>query len=102
VNCRHCGTLLQLPILDLCSELPSCADLKAEQLLAPKTCFPLWLLVCTECCLVQTEDYVGREMLFTDDYTYFSSFFFSWLSHSKGYVRAMQDRFSLDENSLVV
>ena len=101
MKCRHCGAALSLPFLDLGSAPPSNAYLSEAALRAPETWFPLRLLVCKTCWLVQTEDHAGREALFTDDYAYFSSFSSSWLAHSQAYVQAMQKRFELGSRSLV-
>ena len=101
MKCRHCHAQLTLPFLDLGSAPPSNAYLSEAGLRAPETWFPLRLLVCVECWLVQTEDHAGREQLFTDDYAYFSSFSASWLTHSEAYVEAMRSRFGLTPTSLV-
>jgi SAM-dependent methyltransferase len=102
VRCRHCDAELSLRFLDLGGAPPSNAYLSREQLSAPETWFPLRLLVCTSCWLVQTADYAGREALFTDDYAYFSSVSTSWLAHAERYVGAMVDRFRLGPDSMVV
>lgn len=102
MKCRHCGSALHLPFLDLGSAPPSNAYLSEPALRAPELWFPLRLLVCQTCWLVQTEDHAGREALFTDDYAYFSSFSSSWLAHAKDYVLSMQGRFGLDAGSCVV
>jgi SAM-dependent methyltransferase len=102
VKCRHCGEPLHLPFLDLGSAPPSNAYLSEAALRAPETWFPLRVLVCTHCWLVQTEDHAGREALFTHDYAYFSSFSSSWLAHAKVYVQAMQQRLGLAADSCVV
>jgi len=101
MKCRHCQAALSLPMLDLGSAPPSNAYLTEATLRAPETWFPLRLLVCETCWLVQTEDHAGREALFTDDYAYFSSFSSSWLAHSQAYVAAMRTRFALTSRSLV-
>ena len=101
MKCRHCNAALTLPFLDLGSAPPSNAYLSEAALLAPETWYPLRLLVCQHCWLVQTEDHAGREALFTDDYAYFSSFSSSWLAHSQTYVNAMRERFALATGSLV-
>jgi SAM-dependent methyltransferase len=101
VRCRHCGSDLSLSLLDLGSAPPSNAYLSASALRAPETWYPLRLLVCERCWLVQTEDHAGREALFTDDYAYFSSFSSSWLAHARAYVQAMRSRFGLGAGSLV-
>ena len=101
MKCRHCGAALTRPFLDLGSAPPSNAYLTEAALRAPETWFPLRLLVCEACWLVQTEDHAGREALFTDDYAYFSSFSASWLAHSRTYVEAMRARFALTPASRV-
>lgn len=102
MKCRHCSSGLRLPFLDLGSAPPSNAYLNAADLRAPEVWFPLRLLVCKSCWLVQTEDYTGRESLFTKDYAYFSSFSSSWLTHAEHYVRVMVARFGLTAASRVV
>ena len=101
MKCRHCGAPLEKVCLDLGSAPPSNAYLSADALRAPEIWYPLRLLVCERCWLVQTEDHAGREALFADDYAYFSSFSTSWLAHAETYVRAMRDRFGLTPASLV-
>jgi len=63
---------------------------------------PLRVLVCSECWLVQTEDYAGAEEIFTDDYAYFSSYSTTWLKHAEKYVTKVVDCFQLSHDSLVV
>jgi len=101
VKCRHCQAELRLPFLDLGHAPPSNAYLTEAALRGPETWFPLRILVCESCWLVQTEDHAGREALFTDDYAYFSSFSSSWLAHSRRYVDAMIGRFGLGKDSMV-
>ncbi|CAN7149778.1 class I SAM-dependent methyltransferase [Pseudorhodoferax sp. LjRoot39] len=101
MKCRHCAAEVRLPFLDLGSAPPSNAYLDAAALNAPETWFPLRVLVCESCWLVQTEDHAGREALFTEDYAYFSSFSSSWLAHAQTYVQAMRERFGLGATSCV-
>ena len=101
MKCRHCQAELRLPFLDLGHAPPSNAYLSESALRGPETWFPLRILVCESCWLVQTEDHAGREALFTDDYAYFSSFSSSWLAHSRRYVDAMIGRFGLGKDSMV-
>lgn len=102
MKCRHCGVELRLPFLDLGVAPPSNAYLAAERLRAAEIWYPLRLLVCESCWLVQTEDFVGRESLFDADYAYFSSVSTSWLAHARCYVEAMTARFALNANCTVV
>ena len=101
MKCRHCAAELERVCLDLGSAPPSNAYLTAEALRAPEVWYPLRLLVCERCWLVQTEDHAGRDELFAADYAYFSSFSTSWLAHAQAYVGAMRERFGLTRASLV-
>lgn len=102
MKCRHCGSELSLPLVDLGSAPPSNAYLTAESLHAPEKWFPLRVLVCEQCWLVQTEDFAQADELFDSEYAYFSSFSSSWLAHSERYVTDMVARFGLTSGSHVV
>lgn len=102
MKCRFCDSALTLPFLDLGSAPPSNAYLTEQDLRGPETWFPLRLLACEACWLVQTEDHAGRDQLFTGDYAYFSSYSTSWLKHSSAYVEAMRERFDLGAAHRVV
>ena len=102
MKCRHCNTELTLPLIDLGSAPPSNAYLTDQTLHTPEKWFPLRVLVCEKCWLVQTEDFAQADELFDEEYAYFSGFSTSWLQHAELYVKDMIERFSLDENSHVV
>ncbi|MFG0267017.1 MAG: methyltransferase domain-containing protein, partial [Rhodopirellula sp. JB055] len=102
MKCRHCHHPLTLPFVDLGSAPPSNAYLTQESLRSPEKWFPLRVLVCDQCWLVQTEDFSNAEELFDSQYAYFSGFSTSWLTHSEKYVHEMIERFSLNPNSHVV
>lgn len=102
MHCRHCGAPVTLPLADLGTAPPSNAYLSAEALHAPERWYPLRVLVCESCWLVQTEDFAQAHELFDAEYAYFSSFSSSWLAHARAYVDAMVARFGLDQRSHVV
>ena len=102
MKCRHCQSALVLPLIDLGRAPPSNAYRTAQNLHEPETCFPLRVLVCERCWLVQTEDFARASDLFDAEYAYFSSFSTSWLAHCEHYVQGMIRRFSLDQTSHVV
>ena len=102
MKCRHCDTELTLSLVDLGSSALSNAYLTNETLKAPEKWFPLNVLVCESCWLVQTEDFADAEEFFDEEYAYFSSFSSSWLSHAKAYVASTASRFDLNETSMVV
>lgn len=102
MKCRHCVAELNHTVLDLGAAPPSNAYLRPEQMHAPETWYPLRLLLCDQCWLVQTEDYAGRETLFPEDYAYFSSISTSWLAHARAYVDMAAARFGLGSGHTVV
>jgi SAM-dependent methyltransferase len=63
--------------------------------------YPLHAYVCDSCFLVQLDQYVSAESIFTE-YAYFSSYADSWLAHARSYVHHMIDLLDLDRNSHVV
>ena len=102
MKCRHCDSELKLPLVDLGSAPPSNAYLTKQTLKAPEKWFPLSVLVCEHCWLVQTEDFAQAHELFDADYAYFSGFSSSWLAHSERYVADMVERFGLTAASHVI
>ena len=102
MKCRHCTQELKEKFLDLGVMPPSNAYLSKEDLEKPEPKYPLRLLVCTNCWLVQTEDFVGRDELFTSDYAYFSSTSKSWLEHAAKYCEKIIPQLGLGPKSLVV
>ena len=101
MKCRHCGTALALDLIDLGAAPPSNAYLDANALSKPERTYPLRVKVCTNCWLVQTEDYAGAAELFDADYAYFSSYSDTWLAHARAYVTEVVERFNLGPRSLV-
>lgn len=102
MKCRHCGSELELPLVDLGSAPPSNAYLTEQKLKAPEKWFPLRVLVCERCWLVQTEDFAQAHELFDAEYAYFSGFSSSWLAHAERYVVDMAARFNLNASHHVV
>ncbi|CTQ54751.1 hypothetical protein LP7551_03286 [Roseibium album] len=102
MKCRHCSAPLSQCMIDLGTSPPSNAYLNENQLEAPERYYPLKVFVCDSCRLVQLQDFTEVAELFKEDYAYFSSVSQSWVDHSSAYVDAAVQRFSLDENSVVV
>ena len=102
MRCRHCGHELHQSLVDLGSAPPSNAYLTAESLHLPEKSYPLRVLVCDNCWLVQTEDFALRGDLFDANYAYFSGFSTSWQVHCQSYVRDVISRFDLGTSSHVI
>lgn len=102
MNCRNCATPLEHTFLDLGFAPPSNAYLNKEDLSRPEKYYPLRVKVCTNCWLVQTEDYAQADELFSADYAYFSSTSSGWLAHAATYAKAMIQRLQLNSKSHVM
>ena len=63
--------------------------------------YPLHVWVCEKCLLVQLDEYVSPEHIFTE-YAYFSSFSTAWLKHAEDYTAMISKRLGLGPQSLVV
>ena len=100
-NCRICGTKELIEILDLGFAPPSNALLSKEDLSKGEIHYPLTLLFCQKCKLVQTRDFHSGEALFTPKYPYLSSTSLTWTQHAHNLVDSAIDEFRIDETSLV-
>lgn len=102
MKCRFCNHEVETEFADLVNSPASNSYLTAEQLNEPETFFPLKVMVCEKCFLVQVDEYKKSADIFNQDYAYFSSFSTSWLAHCKKYVDMMTGRFGFNNNSLIV
>ena len=105
MKCRHCRTPLDDArdvFVDLGAAPPSNAFLRADDLARPELHFPLKVMTCPECRLVQVDEVQRHDALFSSDYVYFSSYSSSWLAHARRYVEQVAERLSLGPRSLVM
>jgi len=102
MNCRHCGSRLDHTFLDLGFAPPSNSYLSKDDLSQPETYYPLVIMVCDQCWLVQTKDYAAADQLFTSDYAYFSSTSSTMLLHASDYSKMITDKLSLNIDSYVI
>ncbi len=100
-TCRFCSTPLTHTFCDLGMSPLSNSYVEADELQAMEPFYPLHAYVCSECFLVQLDEFESPQEIFSD-YAYFSSFSDSWLEHSKNYTQMMQSRLGLDASSQVV
>jgi 2-polyprenyl-3-methyl-5-hydroxy-6-metoxy-1,4-benzoquinol methylase len=100
-NCRFCDILLEQVVVDL-GKTPLANSFLSEKMLNEKEeFFPLKVLVCKKCYLVQLKEVETPQNIFTN-YAYFSSYSKSFLDHAKNYVNMSIDRFHIDKNNFVV
>src|SRR6516162_7667532 len=99
-NCRFCGGSLA-EFVDL-GMSPLCESyLARDQLNSMEPFYPLAARVCRDCLLVQLQEYVAPEHIFSE-YAYFSAYSDAWLDHARRYVEAMTERLGLARESRVI
>jgi SAM-dependent methyltransferase len=99
--CRFCSAPLHTTFVDL-GMSPLCqTHIEPHELNHMERFYPLHAWVCERCWLVQLEEYVSPEQIFSD-YAYFSSYSDSWVEHARRYAHAMIDRLQLGPKSLVM
>src|SRR5437588_12090038 len=83
-SCRFCAAPLRHTFVDL-GMSPLCESyVSVEHLNNMEPFYPLHVLLCDRCFLVQLQQYVSAEAIFTD-YAYFSSYSDSCVQHARSY-----------------
>jgi hypothetical protein len=101
VRCRFCQERLKDTVVDL-GMSPLCESyISADKLNHMEPFYPLHVYVCSNCWLVQLEQYVSAEEIFSE-YAYFSSFSDTFVKHARDYTEKMIARFGLNKESQVV
>lgn len=99
--CRFCGSERMHSVVDL-GVSPLCESyVSRERQNEMEPFYPLHVKVCADCFLVQIDQYVSPEEIFSE-YAYFSSYSDSWLKHAADYTGMITDRLELGQNSFAV
>jgi len=102
MKCRFCSHAVHHEFIDLVNAPPSNAYLTFDQLDEPEVFYPLKVLVCEKCFLVQVDEYKKSDEIFDANYAYFSSMSSSWVEHARNYVEMITDRQKLNSHSHVI
>ena len=85
-HCRLCHAPLTTTFIDL-GMSPLCESfLTPDQIDEMEPYYPLHVLVCGKCFLVQLQEYVKPEKIFSE-YAYFSSYSTFWVEHAPEVLR---------------
>jgi SAM-dependent methyltransferase len=101
-RCRSCGGDRLRTFLSLGKTPLADALVAPDRLDEPEAVFPLDVAFCEDCTLVQILEEVPPQVLFVDNYLYFSSFSDHLLDHARRHAEALIDDRALDGGSLVV
>jgi len=81
---------------------PLCENfLSKDQLNLMEPFYPLVAYFCRNCCLVQLQEYVPPQQIFSE-YAYFSSYSDAWLDHVRRYAETITQRLGLGPASRVI
>jgi SAM-dependent methyltransferase len=99
--CRFCSAPLLTTFVDL-GMSPLCqTHIAPDQLHEMEPFYPLRAYVCDRCMLVQLQEFVSPQSIFTE-YAYFSSYSTSWVEHARRYANMAIERFGLGPTSKVM
>ena len=101
MKCRFCNNNLEHMFLDLGKSPMANLYLKTEGLNKMESFYPLRAYVCSNCFLVQLDEFESPKNIFTE-YAYMSSYSESMLKHVQNFVEKSIERFHIDKNSQVV
>ncbi len=100
-TCRFCSAGLTTTFVDL-GMSPLCqTHIAPEQRHEMEPFYPLHAFVCDNCHLVQLQQFVTPDSIFSE-YAYFSSYSTSWVEHARQYAHAMIRRLQLTSQHLVM
>jgi SAM-dependent methyltransferase len=100
-GCLFCRTPLRFTFVDL-GMSPLCESyVPAEKANEMEPFYPLHAYVCEKCFLVQLQEYVSPQAIFSE-YAYFSSYAESWVEHMRRYADMATERLGLGKGSFVV
>jgi hypothetical protein len=102
MNCRNCKNILKYELLNLNTSPLANDYLEKKKLNKEETYYPLSVLVCNKCWLVQTNDFVLPKKIFNKNYAYFSSISKSYLEHAKKFSEKIIKLLKLNKNSKVI
>jgi SAM-dependent methyltransferase len=101
-TCRSCGSLNCKELFDFGKTPLSDNLLTAKELTEEEIKVPLTLMLCQDCTLVQIKEEVKPEILFCQDYPYYSSVSKYLMEHFRNSALHIIERKKLDEKSFVV
>ncbi len=102
IACRFCGAALTHTFVDLGSS-PLCqTQILPADMNKMEPFYPLHVFVCDKCYLVQLDEYVAPDTIFSSEYPYFSSYSTSWVKHASDYADHMEADYGIGSRSFVV
>ena len=102
MKCRGCKKNKTIEILNLNLAPPSNNYLLEDELSKYEIFYPLKVLYCSKCFLVQAEMFSEASKLFDENYAYFSSYSSDFINHAKNYAKMISNKLKLGTKSRVI
>ena len=102
MKCRFCQSKLDKMFIDLGHAPPSNAYLLEADLTKVEKYYPLKVMVCEKCWLVQTLDTQTPSDYFDENYAYLSGASSTWRAHVRTFVEDICRAFPLNKDSFVL
>ena len=99
-GCRGCGASVFTKVLDL-GKQPWCNDFLKYEDLGKEKLYPLCMIHCDECGLLQLNHTVSKEVMFAD-HQYLSGMTRTLVKHFYNIAKENKEQFKLQENDLIV
>lgn len=100
-ECRFCHTHLRDVVIDLGATPLANSYISPERYGEMEPYYPLKVWICSQCGLVQVEEFSSPASIFSQ-YDYFSSYSDTWLEHARKYAENMRERYGISASSQVV
>jgi hypothetical protein len=101
MKCRFCSNPVDKIFLDLGMSPLANSNLKSSELNNMEPFYPLCSYFCTQCYLVQLDEFEHPENIFSD-YDYYSSFSDTWNNHVKSFVDSVISQFKISQEKQII
>lgn len=100
--CKNCKCELKFCLTDMGFSPYANSYLRQKNLNQIENHYPLRVLVCKKCFMVQTQDFANPNVIFSSDYAYYSSTSKIFLDHAQNYVEKIIKFLSLNRSKHVI
>ncbi len=101
MNCRFCNSKLNIEFANLGTSPLANSFIKSENIDNYESYFPLQVFVCSNCFLVQLDEFENPSNIFSE-YAYMSSFSNSWIDHIEDFVNTCIEKFDISKDKQII
>jgi len=101
MKCRFCSNSVNDVFLDLGMSPLANSNLTSSELNNVESFYPLCSYFCSQCYLVQLDEFEHPENIFSN-YVYFSSFSDTWNNHVESFVNSVISKFNISQEKQII